>query len=117
MLKMTGVMDVLIPEIRKRAESGDATAQYGLGKCYLTGEGVKKDKEEAVKWFLKSAEQDFAEAQYWLGICYLEGLGVEKDKKAAVEWFRKAAKQGHESSISTLRTLGESIPEKQKEDK
>jgi hypothetical protein len=40
-----------------KAEQGDATAQYFLGRCYELGIGVEKDEREAVKWYTKSAEQ------------------------------------------------------------
>src|SRR5689334_23216809 len=43
-----------IEAIRKAAENGDATAQCGLGSCYLNGDGVPKDQAEAVKWFRKA---------------------------------------------------------------
>jgi len=33
------------------------TTQYQLGKCYLEGIGVPKDKTEAVNWLRKAAEQ------------------------------------------------------------
>lgn len=33
------------------ANSGDATAQYNLGRLYAQGEGVPRDMPEAYKWF------------------------------------------------------------------
>ena len=45
------------PELVKKAEVGDATAQHDLGTCYYYGKGVAKDYIEAVKWYTKSAEQ------------------------------------------------------------
>lgn len=48
---------------RKAAETGDAIAQYNLGVCYDTGEGVAQDKAEAAKWFRKAAEQGDETAQ------------------------------------------------------
>ena len=44
-------------ELVKKAEAGDAKAQYYLGRCYYKGDGVAQDYKEAVKWFTKSAEQ------------------------------------------------------------
>ena len=48
---------------RKAAEQGDAEAQYKLGGCYLDGEGVARDKTEALKWWRKAAEQGHEEAR------------------------------------------------------
>ena len=80
----------------KAAEQGDAKAQYKLGLCYVLGEGVAKDKVEAVKWFRKAAEQWDADAQYALVFCYdsIES-GVKQDKAEAVKWYRQAAEQGN----------------------
>ena len=41
----------------KKAEAGDAKAQYDLGECYDWGKGVTYDEQEAVKWYTKAAEQ------------------------------------------------------------
>ena len=84
------------PELVKKAEAGDAKAQYDLGICYYEGTGVEKDWGEAVKWFTKSAEQGDAVAQVCLGTRYYLGEGVEKDYKEAVKWFTKSAEQGNQ---------------------
>ena len=82
------------PELVKKAEAGDAKAQYDLGSGYCLGEGVTKDKKEAVKWFRMAAEQGNAKAQCALGVCYYGGDGVTKDYKEALKWLTKAAEQG-----------------------
>ena len=61
---------------------------------YENGIGVKKDNDEAVKWYREAAEQGHADAQYNLGYMYEKGLGVKKDKAEAEKWFRKARGQG-----------------------
>lgn len=45
-----------LAELRRKAEAGDAKAQYNLGICYTFGQGVPKDAAEAVKWFRKAAD-------------------------------------------------------------
>ena len=69
-------------------------AQYELGVCYASGEGVEINMQKAIELWLKSAEQGYAAAQYNLGMRYLRGRGVEQDMPKAVSWFRKAADQG-----------------------
>ena len=44
---------------KKAANQGLAEAQYGLGIMYETGNGVRKDKEEAERWYNKAAEQGY----------------------------------------------------------
>lgn len=52
-------------ELIRKAESGDAEAQYELGNNYYFGfSGFSTNEEEADKWFLKAAEQGHAKAQY-----------------------------------------------------
>ena len=76
---------------RKSADEGFAGAQYNLGVCYFSGEGVETNLTESVKWFRKAAEQGLAIAQYNLGLCYVKGYGVEKDKVEGLAWLTLAA--------------------------
>ena len=83
----------------KKAEAGDAEAQFALSMYYYCGDrmpnGVTQDYKEAVKWLTKSAEQGNAYAQMMLGSCYVEGNGITKNEKEAVKWFTKSAEQGN----------------------
>ena len=94
------------PELVKKAEAGDAVAQYDLGGNYFFGvglpKGVTQDYKEAVKWYTKSAEQGNKMAQSFLGICYYLGNGVTQDYKEAVKWFTKSAEQGCAGGQSNL---------------
>ncbi len=77
------------------ADRGHVGAQYHLGLCYLNGNGVAVNKEEAVRWFYKAVEQGHVNAQYHLALCYYNGNGVGVNEKEAVYRFEKAAKQYH----------------------
>lgn len=83
-----------ISELAQHAESGDAQAQFELGRAYEDGKGVAQDDEQAVQLFRKSADQGNARAQNALGVMYALGRGVQRDKEEAVRWYKKAAKQG-----------------------
>ena len=76
------------------AESGDADAQYELGKHYYNGEGVTKNLDKAFKWVKLAADKDHTKAQFMLGYCYYKGNGVTQDYKEAVKWFKLAADKG-----------------------
>ncbi|MEI6399336.1 MAG: tetratricopeptide repeat protein [Pseudomonadota bacterium] len=84
--------------LRKAAEQGDAESQYFLGTAYASGDGVRQDQTETVKWWQKAAGQGYAKAQFSLGLAYAKGMGVAENPSAAVMWFRKAANQGDEQS-------------------
>ena len=60
-------------ERRRRAEQGDADAQFELGVHHILGEGVQKNPTLGVQWLRKAAEQGHAAAQYSLGRCYAAG--------------------------------------------
>ncbi len=57
MLAVSGWAEIYSPTLVKKAEEGDAEAQFCLGTCYLYGHGVTKDKIEATKWYKRAAEQ------------------------------------------------------------
>ena len=66
----------IISDLRVAAERGDAEAQFTIGGIYYTGEGVKQNYTDAVKWVRLAAEQGFSKAQYNLGEMYYKGQGV-----------------------------------------
>ena len=51
----------------KAAIKGHVEAQFSLGRYYLSGFGVTKDVNEAVKWYRKAAEQgyEYAKDKLW----------------------------------------------------
>ena len=46
----------------------NAKAQYKVGCAYLTGDGISKDLDLAIKWLSKSAEQGDKDAVHTLGL-------------------------------------------------
>jgi TPR repeat protein len=42
-------------ELLDKANAGDALAQLEMGRTYVEGKGVRKDTDEAIKWFYKAA--------------------------------------------------------------
>lgn len=83
----------------RAAINGVAKAKVEAGKCFFNGYGVKRDYEEALKWFIQAGEKDNEpEAQYLAGCCYLKGKGTEIDEEEAAEWFEMAAAQGFEKA-------------------
>lgn len=106
-------------ELVKKAEAGDAAAQWNLGMCYSGGwpssqgftecKEVKKNPLEAIKWFTKSAEQGNPQAQlemydYYItkAIAYIRTSDntprIDEANKIAEEWLLKAAEGGNTSA-------------------
>ena len=91
-----------IVELLKKANSGDASAQFEMGRTYETGNGVRENPEQAALWYRKAAEQGNPKAQNSLGVLYWSGNGVARDKREAVQWYRKAARQGDANAMFNI---------------
>jgi TPR repeat protein len=83
-----------IAELRRRAEAGDAKAQNELGVAYRMGEGIPKDKNEAVNWYRKAARQNYPDGLFNLGISYYNGDGVATDEVLSYAWLTIAESAG-----------------------
>jgi hypothetical protein len=84
--------------IRRLAERGDPAAQFSIGARYATGEDVRQDYAEAVRWFSLAAEQGHVVAQATLGAYYWAGRGVPQDLVKAYFWSVLAQAGGDEAS-------------------
>src|SRR5215468_341814 len=62
-----------ISDLPKRVKAGDSSAEYSLGRVYETGNGVRRDPEQAAAWYLEAAGQGDARAQNSLGALYWVG--------------------------------------------
>ena len=79
--------------LRRKAEAGDAKAQFDLAEAYSEGNGVTKDSTKGMEWLRRSALQGYAGAQVVLGYMYQKGINIEKDPSEAAKWYKKAASQ------------------------
>lgn len=109
-------------ELEKKAEAGDAQAQYelGLANCCM---GPGFSTQVATEWLCKAAHQGHPDAMYELGRIYmgdisrtpalgqkLRRLAVAKESQPhAYMWLFLAKKNGHEKAIEKLSKLEESI--------
>lgn len=69
---------------------------------YHQGEGVKRNDQEAFKWFIASAKQGNAVAQHNLSLMYDKGEGIEQNYTEAFKWTVEAAKQGYADAQNNL---------------
>ena len=81
-------------DTRKRAEDGDAEAMNSLGALYFDGKGVRKDRNQARRWYRKAAELGLARGLTnlaWLmepcagSLVYLTEAATRGDAWACVE--------------------------------
>ena len=111
-------------KLSKKAQEGNAQAQYLLGLMYYEGKEVEKDLQTALHWVKCAEKQGLLEAQaliveiekeyeqlsldelliqvetgderiyYFLGLKYYQGLEVRKDFDIALKYFSQAAALG-----------------------
>ena len=91
--------------VRRLAEKGDPAAQFAMGAHYATGEDVKQDYSEAVRWFSLAAQQGHVAAQATLGAYYWAGRGVPQDFSKAYFWSVLARTGGDEASKDLVTVL------------
>lgn len=87
----------------KRAESGDAEAQFEVGRKIFHGRGVAKNEVEAKEWWEKAAGQGYVAAERNLGKVYYNGdANVKVDYKEAAKWFQKAAAKNDPNAMFAI---------------
>jgi hypothetical protein len=87
-----------IEQLTDMAEKGDPAAENLLGLRYVSGEGVKQDEHEAVRWFTNAAEQGNVSAQSKLGSIYFRGRDIPQNLNQAYFWMVLARANGDENS-------------------
>ncbi|MBI4384324.1 MAG: sel1 repeat family protein [Nitrospinae bacterium] len=97
----------LFTMLQKKADGGDAEAQYELGIIFADGQGVTRNFKKGMEWLQRSAKGGFPLAQFCLGSIYFNGRGVQRDDTEAVEWFKKATEQNHLDSQFNLGVMFE----------
>lgn len=85
-----------LPDLRRRAESGDARSQVILGLVYEMGAAEQTAQPVvALSWFMKAAEQGIGWAEVWAADFYFSGSpGVPRDMYKALELYKSAATRG-----------------------
>lgn len=86
----------------KAAANGNADAQYNLGICYETGNGVEKNEHSSCAMYRLAAAQGHDGAQNNLACCYLDGIGVQKNLEKAKKLFKLAATKGNVNAKENL---------------
>ncbi len=124
--------EVVILANAKKAEAGDAEAQYKLGVAYCCslheGSGIYNTRR-SVEWLCKSARQGYSPAMLMLGKIYsgdvidgvrlsrrvLQGLaGTSTNIPVALAWFQLAKDRGEEDADSQSEGLADDLSDADK---
>ena len=77
------------------ANLGEAWGAYNLAGCYLNGNGVPHNEENAFAYYQQAAEAELADGMNELAGCYANGIGTRQDDEKALFWYQKAAEKGN----------------------
>jgi TPR repeat protein len=102
-----------IPKLQEEAATGSVVAQGVLGLCYLLGDEVAVDYEQAFKWLSMAAKRGASRSQWGLAHMLAEGLGVEKNMAEAIPLFKSAARTGEFSAqieLGRIYSRGTDVP-------
>jgi len=87
--------DSYVHQLQKLAGQGDGESQFALALLYEHGEqGVVRDSEKALFWFLQAGQSGIPAACLYLGIKLENGSGVAGDPVTAGHWYCCAASKG-----------------------
>jgi len=89
----------------RRAEAGDAEAQYQAGVAYQFSLGTPRNDAAARSWFAKAAAQNHVRALASLGYMLTVGAGGSVDVVGAEKALRQAGEAGEASAWANLAEL------------
>lgn len=84
--------------IQRGAKSGDTMSIFLLGACYALGQGVEKNDQTALQWYMKAAELGLPIAQHEVGVYYANGYGAPQNYELSRQWHLRAAEAGFAKS-------------------
>ena len=81
---------------------GHPAAQYALGVMSLSGQGLRKNPQQGLKWLIAAARKRHPLAEAHLGELYLEGKLVRQDGTRALMWYILATKSARKSEYPEI---------------
>ena len=94
--------DETTAQLISKAEGGDSSAQYLVGKLYQDGPVLIPDGVEVRYWFDQSARQGHVSAQYGLGKLLLSDDPEVRDTELAIQWLEYATHHGSDLAAYRL---------------
>jgi uncharacterized protein len=82
--------------LRIASTYGHPAAQFALGEMNISGEGVKQNPQQGLKWITAAARKRHPEAQAYLGDLYWAGQVVKKSETRALMWYILATESGRQ---------------------
>lgn len=94
------------------AEKKNAIGMFQYGLILEHGNGVRVNKDEAVKLYLQSAKKGHPKAMMNIARCLEFGIGVDKNEEEALKWYYKAKYKGNNDAEQKIRFLNAKLKKK-----
>ena len=106
-LSLGAVAQVNLVELKAEAAKGVADRQVYLASCYENGfNGVTKNMEESLKWYIEAAFRKNYEAIARIGYFYEQGYaGLDKNLNLAFNYYSLAASENNPLALLYLAKL------------
>ena len=112
--RQTPVSPASIPELKARADSGDAAARHELAIFLISSDPSAPGFDRALSWLESLASKNVPDAQLLLGYFYEHAKGLPRDLVKALENYSGAASQGYppaENNLGALYHYGIGVPQ------
>ena len=103
--------------LREQAQAGNVIALYNIGLCYLFGQKVTADFQEAYQWFEKAAQQGDKLAGLFMGYLNELGIGRNVNYSQAITYYKAFSPSIKEFDKKTLWEKAKKIDENEIERK
>lgn len=94
-----------LPDWKRKANTGNLSAQRRLGDFYSDGAYTPIDLDEAEKWYRMAADQGSTVAMAQIANLYSGDAGMKQNPAEVFAWQSKAAQRGDPFSQSSLSSL------------
>ena len=96
-----------VTSLQQRAQSGDARAQYELGRRLLVGRDAPFAPDDAMRLLEAAANQNDTDALQLSAVLSATGIGRAQDWTTAFDLVRRAAELGNTQAAGQLAVVGE----------
>lgn len=106
------MVSVNVPDLQRKAESGNCAARCILGFSYLYGLHAEVDYKKAFDLLSTASKQGASRAVVHLAWMYAEGLGTAKNINEAIRLYKAVAKVEFMAPVHLARlyAVGKDVP-------
>ena len=90
-----------VKKVEQFAEAGNSDFQHEIGDYYYNGTGVKKNKNTALRWYIKAYENGLKDAWRKIVQCYFD----KKNEEQVFIWTERAVNDGYVDAYVDLGQL------------